>query len=65
MTAKAIADKSNGELEVLEDKLTDEEYAIACKKGNTDLVEAFNKTLERLMSEGKIDEFVENHMKVE
>ena len=65
LPAKAIADKSNGELEVLEDKLTDEEYAIACKKGNTDLVEAFNKTLERLMNEGKIDEFVQNHMVVE
>lgn len=65
LPAKAIADKSNGELEVLEDKLTDEEYAIACKKGNTDLVDAFNQTLERLMKEGKIDEYVKNHMKVE
>jgi ABC-type amino acid transport substrate-binding protein len=32
--------------------------AIAVRKGNTDLVEAMNKTLERLMADGSIDKFV-------
>jgi len=32
--------------------------AIAVKKGNADLVEAMNKTLDRLMSDGSIDRFV-------
>lgn len=42
---------------------TEEQYAIAVAKGNTSLLEAINNTLERLMSEGKIDEFVINHSK--
>jgi ABC-type amino acid transport substrate-binding protein len=32
--------------------------AIAVKKGNTDLVEVMNKTLDRLMADGSIDKFV-------
>lgn len=32
--------------------------AIAVKKGNKDLVDAFNKTIDRLLSEKKIDQFV-------
>ena len=42
---------------------TEEQYAIAVAKGNTTLLEAINKTLQRLMNEGKIDEFVVNHSK--
>ncbi len=42
---------------------TEEQYAIAVAKGNTTLLEAINKTLQRLMDEGKIDEFVVNHSK--
>lgn len=40
---------------------TDEEYAIGVKKGNTALLEAINKTIARLKSEGKIDEFIKKH----
>lgn len=32
--------------------------AVAVNKGNTDLVDAINATLQRLMDEGKIDEFI-------
>lgn len=42
---------------------TEEQYAIAVAKGNESLLEAINKTLQRLMDEGKIDEFVVNHSK--
>ncbi len=42
---------------------TEEQYAIAVAKGNTSLLEAINATLQRLMDEGKIDEFVVNHSK--
>ena len=42
---------------------TEEQYAIAVAKGNETLLEAINKTLQRLMDEGKIDEFVVNHSK--
>ena len=42
---------------------TEEQYAIAVAKGNETLLEAINKTLQRLMDEGKMDEFVVNHSK--
>lgn len=42
---------------------TEEKYAIAVAKGNTSLLEAINKTLKRLMDEGKIDEYIVNHSK--
>lgn len=40
---------------------TEEEYAIAVEKGNETLLAAINATIERLIAEGKIDEFLLNH----
>lgn len=40
---------------------TAEEYAIAVQKGNTELLDQINKTLKRLIDEGKIDEFIIKH----
>lgn len=39
-------------------KLTDEEYAFVCKKGNTELVESFNSFLAEIKDNGKFDEYV-------
>ncbi len=39
-------------------KLTDEEYAYVCKKGNTELVESFNSFLAEIKDNGKFDEYV-------
>ncbi|MFQ8600014.1 MAG: hypothetical protein ACLSAP_05085 [Oscillospiraceae bacterium] len=47
---------------MIDEKLTEESYALCVKKGNKTLLESINKTLERLMNEGKIDEYVINHM---
>ena len=41
----------------------EEEYGVAVKKGQEDLLEKINATIDRLVSEGKIDEFVINHSK--
>lgn len=57
-TAKAL-EKKNEDVVVLPDELTSEEYAIAVKKGNTELLDAINKVLERLKSDGSIDRFTE------
>lgn len=38
-----------------------EAYGIAVEKGNEELLASINKTLERLISEGKIEEFINNH----
>lgn len=62
LPAEAIAANSSGELAVLPDSLTEESYAFAVKKGNTALLEAINATMQRLIDEGKIDEFVTKHM---
>ncbi len=40
---------------------TTEQYAIAVAKGNTALLEAINATIQRLIDEGKIGEFIINH----
>ncbi len=55
-TGKALAEK-NG-LKVVEDPdaFETEEYAIAVKKGNTELLDKINATLAELKASGKIDE---------
>ena len=40
-----------------------EAYGIAVEQGNTELLESINKTLQRLLDEGKIEEFIANHSK--
>ncbi len=66
LPAQAIANRENSGLKAVEMKYSDgstveEEYAFCVQKGNTELLEAINNTLERLMAEGKIDEYVLNH----
>ena len=58
--AKLIV-KSNSDLAILDKELFTDEYAIAVKKGNKDLLEKINKTIERLKSEGKIDQYTVKH----
>lgn len=53
--------KNNSELTILKIKLFTDKYAIAVKKGNTELLNKINEVLEKLIEEGKIEEFVINH----
>ena len=53
--------ESNEELEVLSVPLFTDKYDIAVKKGNTKLLNKINSTLERLMKEGKIEEYIIKH----
>lgn len=53
--------KSNPKLEILNVTLFTDKYAIAVKKGNTELLNKINSVLERLMKEGKIEEYIINH----
>ena len=53
--------KQNDGLKLLEEPLTEEEYAICVGKGNEELLNAINGTLQRLIDEGKIDEYLEEH----
>ncbi len=42
-------------------EITSDSYGMIVKKGNKELLLAINKVIDRLKSEGKIDEFVLNH----
>lgn len=53
--------KENEELMVLSGEVFTDKYAIAVKKGNTELVEQVNEVLQKLLDEGKIEEFTINH----
>ena len=52
-------------LKIIDESYTDEDYAIAIKKGNTAMVEAVNKALAELKSEGKLDEIVAKYIQAE
>ena len=60
-TVNADAGLTTTELLYADGSDTTEEYAICVQKGNTELLEAINATLQRLIDEGKIDEFLVNH----
>ncbi len=53
--------KSNPELAILDGTLFEDKYAIAVKKGNTELLDQINVVIEDLKTNGKIEEFYSNH----
>lgn len=57
-----ILNKMNGELEIVEGvSYEDEEYGFAVKKGDTELNEVVNKVIDKLKSEGQIDQWVNKY----
>lgn len=54
LPAKAIVAKNN-KLTILDEALTTEEYAIAIKKGNTELVDKVNKALADMKADGTFE----------
>ncbi|MBQ2409373.1 MAG: amino acid ABC transporter substrate-binding protein [Bacilli bacterium] len=55
--------KENNELVILEEELFTDKYAVAVKKGNKELLDQINKVLQRLIDEGKIEEYTINYSK--
>ena len=53
--------KNNNDIMILSGNLASDSYGMIVKKGNKELLLAINKVIDRLKSEGKIDEFVLNH----
>ena len=53
----------NSDLKILDGYLFSDSYGIAVKKGNTELINNINTVLNRLMQEGKIEEYIINHSK--
>ncbi len=52
----------NAGLIILDEAYADEEYAIAIRKGNTELLEQINKALEELKEDGTLDEIVARYI---
>lgn len=54
--------KEADDLKILDEAFTEEEYAIAVKKGNEELIEKINKALVSLKDSGKLDEIVAKYI---
>ena len=52
---------ANEGTKILDGELFTDRYAFCVKKGNTEMLDAINKVLNRLIEEGKIEEFTLNH----
>lgn len=60
MPAKSIAEANDG-LITIDEPFTEEQYAMAVKKGNSALLEVVDKVLSGLVAEGKVAEIIEKH----
>ena len=58
--AQVFVDENEG-LKLLETPYAEEEYAIAVKKGNTELLEKINATLKEMKDNGEIDALAEKY----
>ncbi len=63
-TAKQYVKEVPG-LRILDESYTDEEYAIAVQKGNTQLLDAINTAIGELKKDGTFDKIVEKYIKAE
>ena len=52
----------NDDLKILDEPMTEEEYAICLKKGNDELLEAMNGALKELKEDGTIDSIMDNYI---
>ena len=62
--AKTFVSETEG-LKILDEAFTVEEYAIAVKKGNSELLDKINTALESLKDNGTLDEIVAKYIKAE
>ena len=62
--AKVFVSENEG-IRIVDKEFTVEEYAIAVKKGNSDLLEKVNKAIEKLQESGKLQEIVDKYIKAE
>ena len=60
LPAKEIINSNSG-LKILDGSLTNDSYGMIVKKGNSEMLSVINKVLNRLIQEGKIEQFVINH----
>ena len=61
LPAKEIV-RRNVELKLVEDDFYTDEYAIAVKKGNTELLNSINKTIEKIKADGTYQKLIDAYM---
>jgi arginine/lysine/histidine transporter system substrate-binding protein len=59
--AQKFVEKNSDKIVKLDDALTVEHYAIAVKKGNTDLLKIINSVLKEMKSNGELDKLVQDN----
>lgn len=60
--AQVFVSKNEDELKLLDERLTEEDYAIAVKKGDEKLLEVINNVIRDMKSSGKYDELVSKYI---
>ncbi len=59
--AQIFVERESG-LKILEEPFTDDEFAVAVKKGNSELLERINRVLDQLKESGELDEIEAKYM---
>lgn len=60
--AKVFAEENFGVLHIIDEPLTQEEYAIGVKKGNDKLLKKINESIAKLKDSGKLDEIMAKYI---
>lgn len=60
LPAEKLVEANEG-LKILDGVVFEDKYAIAVKKGNTELLDKINAVIDKLIADGKIEEFTANH----
>lgn len=64
LTAQNVVNASPDELMLLDEPLSQEQYAMAVGKGGEDLLALVNEVLGKAVEEGKVDELIATHMEL-
>lgn len=64
MTAKNVVAANDGQLILLEEPLGREQYAMAVKKGNAELLKVINEVLQEAVDAGQVEELIAHHMEL-
>ena len=62
LPAKSIL-QNNKDLKIINNIISSENYGMIVKKGNKELLNIVNKVIDRLINEGKIDEYIIQYTK--
>ncbi len=61
--AKSIVASDGGSFKILNSSYADEEYAIAVKKGNTELLNKLNSVIDEIKSNGELKQIIDKYIK--